>query len=102
MTLHSFVTTQTKKKAKKVCIDNEKFVATMKSLSRQSSKKNVKPHCHDKLASKAEEIEAAYMSRHFITFSRQRLLESNINNCRDKAKTEPDDKEGCYNVATLP
>ena len=72
------------------------------ALSRQSSKKNVKPHCRNKLATKAEGIGAAYMLRHFTTLSQQKLLESNINNCRDKQITKPDDKEGCSNVATLP
>ena len=70
--------------------NKEKF---KESLSRQSSKKNAKPHCCDKLTTKVEDIGATYMSRHFTNLSRQLLLENNINNCRDKATTEPDDKE---------
>ena len=56
-------------------------------------KKNVKPHCRDKLAIKTEDIGAVDMPRHFTTLSQQTLLESNINNFRDKVTTEPDNKE---------
>ena len=51
MTFHSFVVTKQRRRQRK-------FVAIMNNFSRQSSKKNVKPHCHNKLVTKAENIGA--------------------------------------------
>ena len=69
-------------------ITKDEYQAT---LSRQAS-------------NKTEDIGVALMSRHSKLCREKHIkgsLENKNNKCCDKSTTKPEDKDGCYNVATL-